>query len=206
MFLNSEPFVSFLILHHQKRRMVLALPLKELVTMLSFTFQYASIWRRGNALILDIIVLGIIGAIIFDSVVTILGLSALHEMSHRVPFSIDIIRAYGAWAATMLFVLWLYFAIMESSRMQATLGKRLLGLLVFTTDEAPLSFRKASIRFWAKVFSILTGFFGFFLAFSDSQRRALHDCIAGTLVLQADPKGILHAIEPAIASRSEPSE
>jgi len=137
---------------------------------------------------IDCAVLAIIGAVLLDPIITLLGFSALHEMSHRVPFSVDIIRAYGAWAVAMLFAAWLYFAILESSRMQATLGKRLMGLLVFTTDEARLSFREASVRFWAKVLSIMTGFFGFFLALTGTKRRTLHDRIAGTMVLQSDPE------------------
>lgn len=156
--------------------------------MVSFTFQYGSIWRRACALMIDMVVLAIIGTVFFDPIITLLGFSALHEMSHRVPFSVDIIRGYGAWAVAMLFAAWLYFAIMESSRMQATLGKRLMGLLVFTSDEARLSFREASIRFWAKVLSVMTCFLGFFLALTGTKRRTLHDRIAGTMVLQAGPE------------------
>jgi len=153
--------------------------------MLSFTFQYGSIWRRAAALMIDMVVLAILGAVIFQPIPSVLGITALHEMSHRVPFSIDIIRAYGAWAVALLIAAWLYFAIMESSRMQATLGKRLMGLLVFRADEARLSFREASVRFWAKVLSVMTGFIGFFLAMVSNKRRTLHDRIAGTVVLQA---------------------
>ncbi|HEX5315773.1 MAG TPA: RDD family protein [Candidatus Kapabacteria bacterium] len=157
--------------------------------MLSFTFQYGSFWRRAAALVIDMVVLAIIGAVIFEPIPSVLGLTALHEMSHRVPFSIDIIRAYGAWAVAMLIAAWLYFSIMESSRMQATLGKRMMGLLVFRADEARLSFREASIRFWAKVLSVMTGFIGFFLALASSKHRTLHDRIAHTVVLQ--PRSVL---------------
>jgi uncharacterized RDD family membrane protein YckC len=153
--------------------------------MLSFTFQYGSIWRRLAAMVVDTVVLIIIGAVLFDPIVSLLGIHALHETSHRVPFAIDIVRAYGAWLVALIAAAWLYFAIMESSRMQGTLGKRITGLMVFTTDEARLSFREASIRFWAKLLSILTGFFGFFLAIYGTERRALHDRIAGTVVLQS---------------------
>jgi uncharacterized RDD family membrane protein YckC len=163
--------------------------------MLSFTFQYGSIWRRAAALAIDILVLVIIGVVIFEPILSFLGVSALKETSHHVPFSIDIIRAYGVGVAAMLFASWLYFAIMESSRMQATLGKRVVGLMVFTSDEARLSFREASLRFWAKVLSIMTGFFGFFLAIAGNKRRTLHDRIAGTIVVQARPEKVVQATD-----------
>ncbi|HET6401665.1 MAG TPA: RDD family protein [Candidatus Kapabacteria bacterium] len=156
--------------------------------MLSFTFQYGSIWRRAAAMAIDLVVLAVIGAVMFEPISDVLGITALHETAHHVPFSIDIIRAYGAWAVSMFFVSWLYFAIMESSRKQGTIGKRLMGLMVFRSDEARLSFREASIRFWAKVLSVMTGFLGFFLALAGNKRRTLHDRIAGTMVLQARPE------------------
>ncbi len=158
--------------------------------MLSFTFQYGSIWRRAIALVVDIVVLLIIGVVISDPILTILGRSALNEAALHVPFSVDILRGYGVWAAAMLAAAWLYFSIMESSRMQATLGKRLMGLMVFRYDEARLSFSEASLRFWAKMLSVLAGFSGFFLAMTNRNRRTLHDRIAGTIVVQARPEAL----------------
>jgi len=164
--------------------------------MLSFTFEYGSFWRRAAALATDVVILAVVGVVLFDPIVTILGVSALHETSHHVPFSIDIIRGYGAWAVVMLLTSWLYFALMESSRMQATLGKRLMGLLVFRADEGRLNFREASVRFWAKLLSVMTCFFGFFLALASQKHRTLHDRIAGTVVLQPRAEGAFQGTEP----------
>lgn len=164
--------------------------------MLSFTFQYGSIWRRAAAMAIDLVVLGVIGVAAFESIPDVLGITALHERANRVPFSVNILRAYGVWSIVMLFAAWLYFAIMESSRRQGTFGKQMLGLMVFTMDEARLSFREASVRFWAKVLSVMTVFFGFFLILAGNKRRTLHDRIAGTIVLQARSGEVFHATEP----------
>ncbi len=153
--------------------------------MLSFAFQYGSVWRRLLALVIDLAVLAAIGVSLFDPVAMALGHDALKQASIRIPFSVMILRGYGVWAVTMLIIAWLYFSLAESSRKQATLGKRAMGLMVFTRTEARLSFGRASIRFWVKALSILTGFLGFFVAIPDSKSRMLHDRAAHSIVLQA---------------------
>jgi uncharacterized RDD family membrane protein YckC len=79
---------------------------------------------------------------------------------------------------------WLYEALMESSAKQATLGKMLLGLMV--TDEAGnrISFARASGRHFAKYISSFTLFIGYIMAGFTAKKQALHDMIAGTLVVR----------------------
>ena len=84
-----------------------------------------------------------------------------------------------------LIAAWLYFALQESSRWRATIGKRCLGLCVLTLDEDRLSFGEASIRYWTKVLSIFTLGSGFFMALFDAEHRTLHDKLAGSCVLQS---------------------
>lgn len=53
--------------------------------------------------------------------------------------------------ATMSLPTWIYFAAMESSPWQATLGKRLLRIVVTDMDTQRLTFRHALARTWIKL-------------------------------------------------------
>ncbi|HET9015573.1 MAG TPA: RDD family protein, partial [Thermomicrobiaceae bacterium] len=81
-----------------------------------------------------------------------------------------------------LIVPWLYYALMESSPYQATLGKLAAGIVVTDEFGGRISFGRASGRYFAKWISYLTFFIGFVVAGFTKQKQALHDLIAGTLV------------------------
>lgn len=72
---------------------------------------------------------------------------------------------------------------------RSTLGKKLVGIRVvnYRTGE-PLSFPRAFIRAVGYVVSAVLLMCGFLLAFIDGDRRALHDFLAGSAVLQSRPK------------------
>jgi uncharacterized RDD family membrane protein YckC len=78
---------------------------------------------------------------------------------------------------------WLYYALMESSRYQATLGKVLMGLLVTDLKGNRVSFLRATVRYLAKWLSILTLLLGFLMAAFTTRRQALHDIVAGCLIV-----------------------
>jgi tetratricopeptide (TPR) repeat protein/uncharacterized RDD family membrane protein YckC len=80
---------------------------------------------------------------------------------------------------------WLYHARMESSPRQATLGKLLMHILVCDADGMRLSFKKASLRHFAKVLSSPLCV-GYFLATWRQDRRALHDVVTGCRVVNRD--------------------
>ena len=82
---------------------------------------------------------------------------------------------------------WLYFALMESSKWQGTLGKRVLGLAVTDLEGAPVRFERATIRFFAKIVSVLTLGVGFVMAGSTPKKQALHDKLADCLVIKKKP-------------------
>jgi hypothetical protein len=72
--------------------------------------------------------------------------------------------------------------LLESSRWQATIGKRALGLKVTNPRGERIGFARAATRFVAKLLSVLTLCVGFLLILVTERRQALHDLIAGTLV------------------------
>ncbi len=89
---------------------------------------------------------------------------------------------------------WLYFAFLESSSWQATLGKKTLGLAVVNADGTQLTFGRASVRYVAKIVSGITLCIGYMMAGWTPQKRALHDMIAETLVV----KRTAHAAQPIV--------
>jgi len=109
-------------------------------------------------------------------------------------------RSRGLWwrrhaTIALMFVLpFLYGAVAEGSRRQATLGKQIMGLKV--TDEAgrPLGFRRALWRQVMKLAEVCMTGFGYFLALATERRQAFHDILARTQVVDA-------RLAPAIIGR-----
>ena len=87
-----------------------------------------------------------------------------------------------AWVVVLPLVL-LYYPVMESSRRQATLGKRYLRLTVVTTRGKRISVVRALVRFLAKCLSGSLFGIGFVMIAARSDTRGLHDMIAGTQVV-----------------------
>ena len=79
---------------------------------------------------------------------------------------------------------WLYFASQESSGWMGTVGKRVMGLAVQGVDGRQLSFTQASIRWVGRLASGMVLGLGYVLAGFNERRQALHDLIAGTVVVQ----------------------
>jgi uncharacterized RDD family membrane protein YckC len=79
---------------------------------------------------------------------------------------------------------WLYYALMESSPWQATLGKRAFQLKVTDLDGRRLNFIRASLRHFAKLISEFAFMLGFVLAGFTPRRQALHDLLSRCLVLR----------------------
>jgi uncharacterized RDD family membrane protein YckC len=74
---------------------------------------------------------------------------------------------------------------MEASARQGTLGKIALGLFVTDLEGRRITFARATGRFFAKIVTGLIPFFiGYIMAGFTEKRQALHDMIAGCLVLK----------------------
>lgn len=125
--------------------------------------RYAAFWSRFLAWLIDSIILSIIGSLLGF----FLG------------------RKAGAIAIVISIVVnWLYFAILESSDQQATLGKQALGLVVTDMNGEPISFARATGRYFAKFLSGLVFLIGYIMAAFTEKKQALHDMLAGTLVIK----------------------
>ena len=149
---------------------------------------YAGFWLRFVAAIIDGIILAIpLGAVFF-----MLFASALPMLMHR-PDPMTVVFTFMprfiALGAIYLVGTWLYWAIMESSEHQATLGKMALGLYVTDLAGNQATFAKTSGRFFAgRGLSMVPYMGGLYFLIScvtagfSEKKQALHDMIAGTLV------------------------
>ncbi len=120
---------------------------------------YVSIWKRFWAFIIDaafFLLLFWILAQILDN------------------FTISIV---------LLVIIWLYYALLESSPWQASLGKRIMGLKVVDKRGRRLSFGKATKRLLSRVVTNLTFYFGFFTAAFDEHKETLHDKMSKSVVI-----------------------
>ncbi len=80
---------------------------------------------------------------------------------------------------------WIYEAAMESSSKQATVGKMALGLKVTDLEGRRISFPRATGRHFAKYVSGMALLIGYIMAGFTERKQALHDMIAGTLVVRS---------------------
>jgi len=78
---------------------------------------------------------------------------------------------------------WAYYAAMESSTMQATLGKMALGIKVTDLNGDRISFGRATGRHFGKIISGAICLIGFIMAAFTEKKQALHDIMAGCLVV-----------------------
>ena len=77
-----------------------------------------------------------------------------------------------------------YFSIMEASKYQATVGKLALGLVVTDMNGNKLSIGKAIVRNLCRILSGSFMAIGYIIAGFTEKKQALHDLIAGTLVVK----------------------
>ena len=80
-------------------------------------------------------------------------------------------------------VRWLYFAMLESSRTQATVGKRVLDIQVTDLDGNRIGFAQATGRHFGKMFSGLAVGIGYAMAAFTERKQGLHYKMAGCLVI-----------------------
>jgi len=141
--------------------------------------QYAGFWRRFSAALIDGIVVSIIVGIIYAW----LGLWSWLSLGDTVEQG-EAIAFVTVFSLMALVVLWIYWALMESSDTQATLGKMALGIVVTDLEGKRVSFGRATRRHFWKIASTLILFIGFIMAGCTAKKQALHDMMAECLVVK----------------------
>lgn len=150
---------------------------------------YAGFWRRCAAMILDSIVLQLASLplvlVVFGSGP---GLEVLRDEDLPSAELMALLVQLLQRQALLVLVHWLYFALLESSPRQATVGKMALGLRVTDVAGRRLSFLRATGRFAAKMLSSLTLLIGYLVMLFTERRQTLHDLVAGTVVVRGGPR------------------
>lgn len=142
---------------------------------------YAGFWLRLVAFLIDTIILLIAAAIVLRVFRRFLGIPPFGMLAPDVRASFRV-RRLGAFQLIGGIAVWLYFALMESSAWQATLGKKIMGLYVTDLRGQRISFARATGRYFAKIISNFTLLIGYLMAGFTARKQALHDMIAGSLV------------------------
>ena len=148
---------------------------------------YAGFWLRFAAWIIDAILLAIVGNIVM--LIFGLGIGGWRNLflpgAHPRPE--DFAPMFGMFFRIMFLSMilhWLYYALLESSVWQGTIGKKALGLYVSDLEGRRVSFGRATGRFFARILSNFTLGIGYLMVAFTEKKQALHDMVAGTLVLR----------------------
>ena len=154
----------------------------------------AGFWIRLVALTMDFLFIAFVVVVIASLVVARFPPHPhppLTNGSHQIdPINLSILYYIGDhpgpffWFWSFVFIFqWLYFAWQESLIAQATLGKRILGLKVSDLNGNRISFARATGRYFAKCLSLSIYSGGIMAAFMP-KKQAMHDVMAGTLVVK----------------------
>lgn len=142
---------------------------------------YGGFWIRVGAYLIDTVLL----MMVFVPLIFIFGTSTVETTSTGFSSSAQsdspvlnlILGLLGA----------AYFVGLESSAMQATPGKRAMGLVVTDADGRRISVLRALGRYFAKILSSMIFFIGFIMVAFTDRKQGLHDLICTTFVVHGRP-------------------
>lgn len=148
---------------------------------------YAGFWLRFVALIIDSIVMSIAGGIVIFPFVATMGLRRFSRGAMMRPEDMfPVVGMIFRFILISAILKWLYYAVLESSSWQGTLGKMVLGLQVTDLDGHRISFGRATGRTFGKIISAMILWIGFIMAGFTEKKQALHDMMAGCLVIKKE--------------------
>ena len=151
--------------------------------------EYAGFWLRVLAFIIDAIVLSVVYLLLIiplydffapDPDFEFMGPDAAVEESAMLNGLPVLDFSQVILVGTTI----VYYAVMEASRHQASLGKMALELKVTDEHGGRLTFSKAILRNVSKMLSSLPLMAGYMVTAFTKRKQALHDLIAGALVVK----------------------
>lgn len=139
----------------------------------SVAVSYAGFWKRFVANFIDSFVLVVLTLVVRIVLVFVFGegQEALRSRTY------EIVNLVGPVLG------WLYYALMESSHLQGTLGTLAISIQVTDLQGRRLTFGRATARHFSKIVSVFTFWVGFLMAGFTERKQALHDLIASCLVI-----------------------
>jgi uncharacterized RDD family membrane protein YckC len=137
------------------------------------TGQYAGFWIRVVAYILDSVILAIVGGLVGLVMGAVLGASGM---------DVDLIKLVSQFLGFLIGII--YFSTLWSSNMQASLGQKVCGLRLITTDGGPVSLGRAIGRYFALILAFLILCIGVIMVAFTERKQGLHDMLVGTYVIK----------------------
>jgi uncharacterized RDD family membrane protein YckC len=140
---------------------------------------YAGFWLRAVAYLLDSMILGFPFGLMAGVYPSAFFRSLDPNAFLQSPLSVFTPLAVGL----MMTASWFYCAAFESSRWQATPGKRILRIYVTDLQGRRVTFARA---LWRNLAKQISGFvlIGYFLAGLTARKQALHDMLSACLVVR----------------------
>lgn len=155
---------------------------------------YAGFWIRTGAYLIDSILLTFVMLVILFVMGGAIGLASDPGGPSDAAAGVGVVIMYLLIFGGQ----WLYFALMESSEKQATLGKMAVGIIVTDEHGGRLSFGRATGRYFGKILSGLIMYIGYIMVAFTDRKQGLHDMLASTLVVHGRPGDV--AADPAVFS------
>ena len=140
---------------------------------------YAGFWIRLLATLIDSIILFIVTMsciLIFwyFNQDTLAKISKDKESIKELINLIDIVS---------LIPFFIYYTLTTGSSMQASIGKKALGLKVVRSDNSEITYLRSFVRTFAYIISALPIYIGYIMAGFTKQKTSLHDLIVDTRVI-----------------------
>ncbi|MEI4768807.1 RDD family protein [Psychrobacillus sp. FJAT-51614] len=123
---------------------------------------YAGFWQRTGATIIDLVLW-----IAFSLTIVLL-----------MPIDEELITFTG------FFISWMYYALLDSSSWQGTIGKKVMGISVSDLDGERISFLRATFRYFFHIFSALILYIGFLMVIFTQKKQALHDMMTSCVIVK----------------------
>ena len=127
-----------------------------------------------------------VGACFIDSVVLIIPVLLISFLSRSVTPATDEIEQVIVESMHSLIVWWVYLAVLHSSKWQASVGKKAVGLKVVNEKGNRISFGRAAGRYFALLLSGLILGIGCMMVGWTKKKQGLHDIMAGTYVIKSE--------------------
>jgi len=100
-----------------------------------------------------------------------------------ITYFLEIFKLESYYTIIFFISLWIYYSLLESSKLQGTIGKYLIGIKVVDYNNNRISFNIATLRYVSSVLSSMLFFIGYLIIFFTKRQQTLHDIISKTLVI-----------------------
>jgi len=154
--------------------------------------KFAPIWKRAIAFAIDVFIVVTVFSLLIAFLNWILQIPVESSLFEGRGVSVkmteyvqeNFVKLVVIYSLAKLSVIVPYFVLLESSRWQATIGKRILRIKVGDFEGKKISIGKAALRLFGKWLSGQILLIGYLMAFFTEKKQALHDFLAGTFVFE----------------------